>query len=230
MILTLAGQSQWLSHIYTWNIQVPSTGFAPMTSVMPVQCSDQLSYEVIQTWAGQFFGIMCSLERNEFKHEPNKLTYSHLSGFIAQLVRALHRHHWGHGFKSHVRILNFSDAHVKQSLWLSSRCGSFLQFISQPHFTNFYFFVNWNNFLQHNIHALVNLFFWQRSCIFVKRSGAKDRGHIARLTQFISLCVCPVSMLYTGFSQKLWDFFLTCRKYLSSQETWRNERTEHACK
>ena len=122
MILTLAGQSQWLSHIYTWNIQVSSTGFAPMTSVMPVQCSDQLSYEVIQTWAGQIFGIMCSLERNEFKHEPNKLTCSHLSGFIAQLVRALHRHHWGHGFKFHWRLLNFSDAHVKQSLRLSSKC------------------------------------------------------------------------------------------------------------
>ena len=31
-----------------------STGFEPMTSAMPVQCSNQLSYEVTQWRAGQF--------------------------------------------------------------------------------------------------------------------------------------------------------------------------------
>ena len=31
-----------------------STGFEPMTSAMPVQCSNQLSYEVKQWRAGQF--------------------------------------------------------------------------------------------------------------------------------------------------------------------------------
>ena len=31
-----------------------STGFEPMTSAMPVQCSNQLSYEVTQVRAGQF--------------------------------------------------------------------------------------------------------------------------------------------------------------------------------
>ena len=41
-----------------------STGFQPMTSVMPVQCSNQLSYEVPQLRAGQFVGIMFSRERN----------------------------------------------------------------------------------------------------------------------------------------------------------------------
>ena len=34
------------------------------------------------------------------KHEPNKLTFSQLCDFIAQLVRALHRHRRGHGFES----------------------------------------------------------------------------------------------------------------------------------
>ena len=34
------------------------------------------------------------------KHEPNILTCSQLCDFIAQLVRALHRHRRGHGFES----------------------------------------------------------------------------------------------------------------------------------
>ena len=34
------------------------------------------------------------------KHEPNKLTCSQLCDFLAQLVRALHRHRRGHGFES----------------------------------------------------------------------------------------------------------------------------------
>ena len=33
-----------------------STGFEPMTSATPVQCSNQLSYEVTQWRAGQFVG------------------------------------------------------------------------------------------------------------------------------------------------------------------------------
>ena len=37
-----------------------STGFEPMTSAMPVQCSNQLSYEVTQLRAGQFVGLMFS--------------------------------------------------------------------------------------------------------------------------------------------------------------------------
>ena len=41
-----------------------STGFEPMTSAMPVQCSGQLSYEVTQLRAGQFVGLMFSHERN----------------------------------------------------------------------------------------------------------------------------------------------------------------------
>ena len=33
------------------------------------------------------------------KHEPNKLTCSQLCEFVAQLVRAMHRHRRGHGFE-----------------------------------------------------------------------------------------------------------------------------------
>ena len=38
-----------------------SSGFEPMTSAMPVQCSNQLSYEVTQWTAGQFLGLMFSM-------------------------------------------------------------------------------------------------------------------------------------------------------------------------
>ena len=42
-----------------------STGFEPMTSAMPVQCSNQLSYEVTQWRAGQSFPVKgMSYERN----------------------------------------------------------------------------------------------------------------------------------------------------------------------
>ena len=41
-----------------------SSGFEPMTSAMPVQCSNQLSYEVTQWRASQFVGLMFSRERN----------------------------------------------------------------------------------------------------------------------------------------------------------------------
>ena len=39
-------------------------GFEPMTSAMPVQCSNQLSYEVTQLRVGQFVGLMFSREMN----------------------------------------------------------------------------------------------------------------------------------------------------------------------
>ena len=40
------------------NFSGDSMGFEPMTSAMPVQCSNQLSYEVTQLRAGQFVGLM----------------------------------------------------------------------------------------------------------------------------------------------------------------------------
>lgn len=36
-----------------------------MTSAMPVQFSNQMSYEATQMKAGQFIGLMCSRERND---------------------------------------------------------------------------------------------------------------------------------------------------------------------
>ena len=63
MILALAGQFKQLSH-EPENFSGDSTGFEPMTSAMPVQCSNQLSYEVTQWRAGQFVGLMFSRERN----------------------------------------------------------------------------------------------------------------------------------------------------------------------
>ena len=35
----------------------------------------------------------------QLSHEPNKLTCSQLCDFVAQLVKALHRHRRGHGFQ-----------------------------------------------------------------------------------------------------------------------------------
>ena len=63
MTLALAGQflSNCLMHLKNSG---DSTGFEPMTSAMPVQCSNQLSYEVTQLRAGQFVGLMFSHERN----------------------------------------------------------------------------------------------------------------------------------------------------------------------
>ena len=62
MILALAGQ---LSNcIMNLKNSGDSTGVKPMTSAIPVQCSNQLSYEVTQLRAGQFVGLMFSRERN----------------------------------------------------------------------------------------------------------------------------------------------------------------------
>ena len=56
MILALAGQFKQLSR--NLKNSGDSTGFEPMTSAMPVQCSNQLSYEVTQLrticWAHVF--------------------------------------------------------------------------------------------------------------------------------------------------------------------------------
>ena len=61
MIFALAGQFKQLSH-EPEKFSGDSTGFEPMTSVMPVQCSNQLNYEVTQLRAGQFVGLMFSLK------------------------------------------------------------------------------------------------------------------------------------------------------------------------
>ena len=71
-----------------------STGFEPMTSAMPVQCSNQLSYEVTHDLcdAGANTALHITFLSYDIpftgKHEPNELTCSPLCDFIAQLVRA----------------------------------------------------------------------------------------------------------------------------------------------
>ena len=85
-----------------------STGFEPMTSAMPVQCTALhitfLSHDI------PFTG----------KHEPNKLTCSQLCDLVAQLVRALHLHRRGHGFEP-VESPEFFRF-MRQLLKLSSKC------------------------------------------------------------------------------------------------------------
>ena len=49
-----------------------STGFEPMTSAMPVQCSNQLSNEVTQLRTGQFVGFMFSRKRNVVWEKCNR--------------------------------------------------------------------------------------------------------------------------------------------------------------
>ena len=64
MIFALAGQfKQLLSH-EPKKFSGDSMGFEPMTSAMPLQCSNQLSYDVTRLRAGQFVGLMLSRERN----------------------------------------------------------------------------------------------------------------------------------------------------------------------
>jgi len=74
-------------------------------------------------------------------HEPNKLICSNISSFIVQLVKVLHRYCRSHGFESCWRHLKFfrctceAIAEIVQQVW-----GSFLKFMSQPHYTNIIFF------------------------------------------------------------------------------------------
>ena len=75
MILALAGQFKLLSHEFIAYLHLISNTALHITF---------LSCDV------PFTG----------KHEPNKLTYSQLCDFVAQLVIALRRHRRGHGFES----------------------------------------------------------------------------------------------------------------------------------
>ena len=52
------------------------------------------------------------------KHQPNKLTYAQLCEFVAQLVRALHRHRRGSNPVESAEFFRF----MRQLLKLSSKC------------------------------------------------------------------------------------------------------------
>ena len=62
MILAFAGQFKQLSH--DPENSGDSTGFEPMTSAMPVQCSNQLSYEVTHGEQVNSLGSCFPRERN----------------------------------------------------------------------------------------------------------------------------------------------------------------------
>ena len=73
-----------------------STGFEPMTSATPVQCSNQLSYEVTQWGAGQFVGLMFSRERIIIW----KKCYMQCGVWNQMKIWSSHLHRRGHGFES----------------------------------------------------------------------------------------------------------------------------------
>ena len=56
----------------------------------------------LKTWSSHLLDNLsnCLLNLKTGKHDPNILTCSQLCDFIAQLVRALHRHRRGRGFES----------------------------------------------------------------------------------------------------------------------------------
>ena len=71
------------------NIQ-SSLSFGSLSSLLTLALLGKYEMEEFLSYAIPFTG----------KHEPNELTCSPLRDFIAQLVRALHRHRRGHGFES----------------------------------------------------------------------------------------------------------------------------------
>ena len=66
-------------------------------------------------------------------YEANKLSCSHLSGFIAPLVRALHRHRRGHGFESVEDTRNFSGVHNRWDCPVSVRIISSIHLSTTLH-------------------------------------------------------------------------------------------------
>ena len=87
-----------------------STGFEPMTSAMPVQCSNELSYEVTQLRAGQFVGLMFSRERNVVWEKcymkcgvwnQQKIWPLHLLDNFKQLSHEPEKFRWLNGIRTH---------------------------------------------------------------------------------------------------------------------------------
>ena len=54
-----------VSYVHLKKLQVPLMGFKPMTSMVLVQCCNQLNYEATQLWTVQLVGLMCSWKRND---------------------------------------------------------------------------------------------------------------------------------------------------------------------
>ena len=84
----------------------PMKGMSYERMLYAVRCLKS-NEDMILALAGQFniaYNIAYNILSYDIpftgKHEPDKLTCSPLCDFIAQLVRALHRHRRGHGFES----------------------------------------------------------------------------------------------------------------------------------
>ena len=108
MILTLAGQSAIISYE---KFQMSSTGFEPITSAMPVQCFDQLTYE--EHFANISF-THHSFHRNTLAQEIDLVTCEWLHSSVVQSTTL--------ASKSPVEgTWNLSGAHMRQ-LQLSSKC------------------------------------------------------------------------------------------------------------
>ena len=99
MILTLAGQSQRLSHMCTWKISRVFIGTQTHDLSNASSVLFPLSYEATQLWAGQFVGLMCSRKRND---EWKKSLWSVAKRWIEEMIltlarpsqRVLHMCHW----------------------------------------------------------------------------------------------------------------------------------------
>ena len=109
MILTLAGQSAIISYE---KFQMSSTGFEPITSAMPVQCFDQLTYE--EHFANISF-THHSFHGNTLAQEIDLVTCEWLRSSVGQSTTL--------ASKSPVEdTWNLSGAHMRQLLRLSSKC------------------------------------------------------------------------------------------------------------
>ena len=105
------------------NFQVFSMGFKPMTCELPVQCSDPLSYETTQMWAGQFVGLMCSCERNnEWRKYLWSLVVRCIEEISVEMAHQFEYHFFNSGFiifhAIALELLMFS--HPIYSFWLNS--------------------------------------------------------------------------------------------------------------
>ena len=131
----------WSSHLLDnlsnclVNLKNPgdSTGFDPMTSAMPVQCSNQLSYEVTQLRAGQFVGLMFSRERSVV-WKRMKIWSSHLLDNLSNcLVNLKNSGDSIHYSDSTSNDIPFTGKHEPNKLTCSQLCDFIAKLVRALH-------------------------------------------------------------------------------------------------
>ena len=137
------------------------TGFEPMTSAMPVQCSTNWvikptgSWSYCDLWSFIRSSNICFIYLHSFIH-PSRVYYELKiwpapSWLDSSVGRALHRHRRGHGFESR-SSLNFFQAFFSQLLKWRSNCEDlFFYLIFHPQFKymfHIFTFIQENNILQ----------------------------------------------------------------------------------